>query len=141
MNTRSRNSRPSVRRVRLCLEHLEDRLAPHTGVALFSAGLTAGALPAGIVFVPQDGNHWFAEFAASRIARITTGGTITEFTLPAGRGPLNLTVGPDNNIWFTENSGDRIGRINPMAGDDAAIQTSIMEFAVPNLGGVLSKPN
>src|SRR4051812_671357 len=85
---------------RLTLERLEDRLAPHTGVALFSAGLTPAAQPAGIVAAP-DGNHWFAEFATSKIARITLTGTITEFTLPnAGSGPLNITVGPDKNLWF-----------------------------------------
>src|SRR5690349_4963958 len=91
---------PTSPRARLTLERLEDRLAPHTGVALFSAGLTAGALPTGIIQGP-DANRWFAEFAANKIARITASGTITEFALPtAGSGPLYLTVGPDNNIWF-----------------------------------------
>ena len=133
----SRSTNRPMRRIGLSLELLEDRVVPHTGVALFSAGITAAAAPAGIVAAP-DGNHWFTEFSANRIARITLTGTITEFTLPAGRGPLNITVGPDNNLWFTENTGDRIGRINPLAGSDAAIQASIAEFMVPGAG---SAPN
>ncbi|MBM3979554.1 MAG: DUF4331 domain-containing protein [Planctomycetes bacterium] len=121
------------------VELLEDRLAPHSGVTQFAIP-TDNAGAAGIVLGPDD-NFWFAEFNASRIGRIGgvgTANTITEFTLPAGRGPLNLTVGPDNLIYFTENTGDRIGRINPLAGSDAAIQASFTEFAVPGAG---SKPN
>jgi streptogramin lyase len=132
---------------------LEDRTVPHTGVALYSTGLTANAGLTGIVQGP-DNNRWFTEFAADKIGRIITAGqtgvapgtnapsTIAEFNLPtAGSGPLNITVGPDGNLWFTENTGDRIGRINPLAGDDAAIQASLMEFSVPNNGGILSGPN
>lgn len=127
-------------RVRLGVEPLEDRTVPHSGVVQFGIP-TANAAAAGIVLGP-DGNFWFAEFGSSRIGRIEGVGSatnaITEFTLPAGRGPLNLTVGPDGNVWFTENTGDRIGRINPKAGSDAAIQASIAEFAVPGAG---SRPN
>ena len=129
-----------MRRSCLNVEQLEDRSVPHGGVTQFSAGITPNAAPAGIVLGPDD-NFWFAEFATSRIGRIGGVGsanTITEFTLPAGRGPLNLTVGPDGNIWFTENTGDRIGRFNPRAGSDAAVQASIVEFAVPGAG---SQPN
>jgi streptogramin lyase len=119
------------------VEQLEDRLAPHSGVTQFTNGITANAGLTGIVQGPDD-NFWFTEFNASRVSRITATGTVTEFTLPAGRGPVNITVGPDNNIWFTENTGDRIGRLNPLAGNDAAIQASIMEFAVTGAG---SNPN
>jgi streptogramin lyase len=118
------------RPARLSVEPLEDRVVPHSGATQFTAGITAGAAPAGIVFGP-DSNFWFTEFAASKVARITRAGVVTEFALPAGRGPLYITEGPDGNIWFTENTGDRIGRLNPKAGDDAAIQASIAEFAVP----------
>ncbi len=125
--------KPSVRKATLGFEVLEDRSMPHSGVTVFTAGITPDAAPAGIVLGP-DGNLWFTEFAADRIARMTRTGTVTEFTLPAGRGPLNITVGPDNNVWFTESDGDRIGRINPAAGDDAAIQASITAFVVPGAG-------
>src|SRR4051812_42437035 len=92
----SRSTNRSMRCARPSLELLEDRTVPHTGVALFSTGIAAAAAPAGIVAAP-DGNHWFTEFSASRIARVTPTGTITEFTLTAGSGPLNITVGPDGN--------------------------------------------
>jgi streptogramin lyase len=85
-----------------------------------------------------DDNFWFAEFNASRIGRVTPTGTVTEFVLPADRGPVNIIVGPDNKLWFTENSGDRIGRIDPLAGSDAAVQSSLVELAVPGAG---STPN
>ena len=140
-STRSRFEKLVDHRTRLCVEQLEDRVTPHSGVMQYTVGLTPNAGVAGIVLGP-DGNFWFAESNASRIGRIegvaSTANVITEFTLPAGRGPLNLAVGPDGNIWFTENTGDRIGRINPKAGSDAAIQASIVEFAVPGAG---SQPN
>lgn len=121
-------SRRSARRGRrLHLEQLEDRCVPHTGVTLFADGLTAAAQPAGIVSGP-DGNFWFTEFAADRVARITPTGTITEFVVPgAGSGPLNIVVGPDGALWFTENGSDEIGRITT-----AGVVTN--EFSVPGVG-------
>ncbi len=121
----------------LKVERLEDRCVPHTGVTLFSAGISPNAAASGIVSGP-DGNFWFTEFGTDRIARTTPTGEITEFTLSAGRGPLNITVGPDNNLWFTESTGDRIGRINPLAGSTASIQASLAEFVIPGAG---SAPN
>lgn len=121
------------RAVRLKVDQLEARCVPHTGVTVFTNGITADSGPAGIILGP-DGNFWFAEVRGSRIARITPTGVVTEFPLPAGRGPLNLAVGPDSNIWFTENTGDRIGRINPLAATTSAIQASIVEFGVPGAG-------
>lgn len=94
---------------------------------------TVASEPAGITTGP-DGNLWFAESQASRIGRITPGGVITEFTLPASRVPDSIVTGPDGNLYFTEQNGDRIGRLNPAAGLNAAIQASIVEFAVPGVG-------
>jgi hypothetical protein len=46
--------------------------------------------------------------------RITPGGSITEFSLPAGKaGPTAITTGPDGNLWFIEPDGNKIGRITP----------------------------
>lgn len=56
---------------------------------------------------------------------------VTEFLLPPGRGPLNITVGSDNHLWFTEQLGNMIGRLNPLAGTDASIQNSLFEIPVP----------
>src|SRR6266487_2029527 len=76
---------------------------------------TANSGPVGITAGP-DGNLWFTETATNKIGRITTGGAITEFTLPTtcgssgGCGPYAITAGPDGNLWFTETVG-KIGRI------------------------------
>jgi streptogramin lyase len=67
--------------------------------------------PTGIATGP-DGAIWFNDSAGSRLARLTTSGTLTEFPPAADiHGfiyPVALAVGPDGNLWFT---GDReIGR-------------------------------
>jgi virginiamycin B lyase len=65
--------------------------------------LPSGATESGAhqIIVGPDGNLWATETSQKKIARITTGGFITEF--PAGPGfPTGLTVGPDGAIWFTD---------------------------------------
>ena len=66
-----------------------------------------------------DGNLWFTEAApspANRIGRISTTGTLTEFSLPVdsevlrGGFPIRITVGRDGNLWYTK-YGYKIGRI------------------------------
>ena len=69
--------------------------------------------PAGITTGP-DGNLWFAEYDGNRMAKITTGGIITEFDLPhPGSGILEVAPGSDGNVWFTEQQGHRVGKITP----------------------------
>jgi virginiamycin B lyase len=70
-----------------------------------------------------DGAVWFTEESADRIGRITSSGTVTEYSLPAtsvrmgcgGKCPDSITRGPDGALWFTEvqlaDPGNRIGRI------------------------------
>ena len=49
---------------------------------------------------------------ASTIGRITTGGSVTEFTIPTtGADPTAITPAPDGALWFTESQADKIGRI------------------------------
>ncbi len=69
-----------------------------------------------------DGNVWFTEYEADKIARITPAGAVTEFPLPiAEGGPYDIVMGPDGNMWFTERGsgkkrerkGETIGRITP----------------------------
>ena len=61
---------------------------------------------------------------ANKIAKITLGGTITEFTIPtADSQPTGITAGGDGNVWFTEANASRIGRITPSG--------TITEFVVP----------
>jgi len=78
---------------------------------------TAASNPEGIT-AGSDGNLWFTEYNASKIGRITPGGSISEFPLPTGAsgpgitaGPSSITAGPDGNLWFTESGGNQIGRI------------------------------
>jgi virginiamycin B lyase len=92
---------------------------------------TANSAPAGIAAGP-DGNLWAVESAADRVVRITPAGATTEFTLPATREPVEI-VAAGGFVWFTERA-DRIGRINPGAGSDAAVQSSLNEFIVPGVG-------
>jgi len=64
-----------------------------------------------------DGNVWFAE--TSHIARITTGGVITEFAYPSGEtkntGSVPVT-GPDGIVWFTEYFAHMVAKIDPATG-------------------------
>jgi streptogramin lyase len=80
----------------------------------FSAGITPGARPLGIVAGP-DGNLWFTESGGDRIGRITPSGVVIEFSagLTPGSQPSDITLGMDGNLWFTEPGTDRIGRITP----------------------------
>ena len=41
----------------------------------------------------------------------TAGVLVAEYPLTAGRGPYEITAGPDGNLWFAEASANRIGRI------------------------------
>lgn len=63
-----------------------------------------------------DGNIWFTDAGAHKIGKITTAGTITEFSTPtANTKPWGITAGPDGAMWFTECYGGTgngaIGRI------------------------------
>jgi streptogramin lyase len=73
---------------------------------------TSGSAPYGITSGP-DGNLWFTEENGHKIGRITTGGTITEFSsgLTANSEPVGITAGPDNNLWFAEFNDSKIGQI------------------------------
>jgi virginiamycin B lyase len=121
---RPRPSRPRVRTRKPAVEPLEDRCVP-AAVTEFPIPTAASAATA--ITRAADGNLWFTEFNADRIGRITPSGTVTEFTLPAGSGPLDLITGPDGRIYFTERFADRIGRLNPLAGSNAAIQASFSD--------------
>jgi streptogramin lyase len=85
---------------------------------------TSGAFPFDIAAGP-DGNLWFTERDASKVARITPAGVITEFPISFLSGPLGIA--PDGMIFFTEPGVDQIGRIDPFT-------TAITEFAGITLG-------
>ena len=60
-----------------------------------------------------DGNLWFAEEYANKIARITTSGSIHEYPTPgtSSSGPYGITSGPDGALWFTARFGSEIVRM------------------------------
>ena len=83
--------------------------APVFGQLFREFPISPGSAPHGIAAGP-DGALWFTEYAGNRIGRITTGGSVTEFTVPSG-GPDHITAGPDGALWFTEPAGNMVGRI------------------------------
>jgi streptogramin lyase len=83
-------------------------------VTHYTSGFAAEIYPKAITAGP-DGNMWFTT-EGNRIGRITTSGTVTEFTLPEGQFdnfPSRITAGPDGNVWFVTNGPATIGRITP----------------------------
>jgi streptogramin lyase len=90
----------------------------------------AGSFAEGITVGP-DGNLWFTEPIANKIGRITTTGTITEFSqgLTASAYPWRIGAGPDGNLWFAEHDADKIGMINPTT-------DAIAEFPIPTANAV-----
>jgi streptogramin lyase len=77
------------------------------------AGLGTAAL--GFITPGSDGNLWFTEPMNNKVGRITTAGTISEFSsglAPNFEGPEGMALGGDGNIWFTEgDNGRSVGRI------------------------------
>ncbi len=64
---------------------------------------SADSAPLGIVAGP-DGALWFGE-SVGKIGRITTGGSITEFTVGTDKErAFGITQGPDGALWFTLNN-------------------------------------
>ncbi|MDB5042286.1 MAG: putative antibiotic hydrolase [Candidatus Eremiobacteraeota bacterium] len=106
--------------------------APATNVAYPTS---ANVYPDRIKLGP-DGNLWFTEYFGTSIARITTGGAITEFDTSGGT--TNLAVGPDNNVWFTQRVMSRVGYILPGA------PNTVTTFPIPGGGdpsGIVKGPD
>ena len=89
-----------------------------TGFAYPSAAISQQT--AGTSSAPQyiarasDGNYWYTQSTASRVARMTPTGDVTEFPLPTtASNPFDIVAGADGNMWFTELDAGRIGRISP----------------------------
>jgi streptogramin lyase len=126
MATRFRQRRRPV------VEPLEERRLLAT-ITEFGTGITAGSQPAYIT-AGEDGNLWFTEPGNNAVARITPGGTITEFTLAglqANSRPMDIVSSLSTGVlYFTENGVGRIGSIDPLAGDAAAILASLTQSAV-----------
>jgi YD repeat-containing protein len=83
----------------------------------------SGSKPYGIAVGWPEPNIWVADYGANKIDRITESGTITEFALPAGSKPYDISSGVDGNMWFTENGTNKVGKITPTG--------TITEYALP----------
>ena len=77
--------------------------------------------PVGITAGP-DGNLWFTE-GKDKIGKITTSGTITEYSLPEESYPSGIAAGPDGNLWFADWFSSKIGKITTSG--------TITEYALP----------
>lgn len=78
--------------------------------------------------IGPDNNVWFTE--QKHIAKITTGGVITEYSYPSGATSNSyggVATGPDGNVWFTEFNNQIVGKITPSSGH-------ITEYSVSALG-------
>jgi virginiamycin B lyase len=87
-----------------------DRLDTRSGDVLVYPIPTAESGPVGMVR-GLDGALWFVERTTGKLARLSPGGRVVEWTLPAGAFPNRIIIGPDRRIWFTELGTNQLGRI------------------------------
>src|SRR4029079_15801594 len=84
---------------------------------------TAGAQPFGIA-LGADGRVWFSEHAKDKIGAVTPAGSIVEYALPAGTGPLFIAPGPKRALVFTTDV-NKLGLIDSANGS----------FSLTSVGG------
>src|SRR2546430_14643131 len=75
---------------------------------------TANVIPNEITVGP-DGKLWFLEYNGAptvKIGKITTGGTVTEYTTNSGF-TSGIAAGPDGNIWFNARDLFRVAGMTP----------------------------
>jgi len=82
-----------------------------------------------------DGALWFINGPGGKVGRITTGGVITQFDVPASLyGGGSITGGPDGALWYTATN--KIGRITTSG--------AVTEIATPssyNSGKITAGPD
>jgi streptogramin lyase len=97
--------------------------------------------PNGITEGP-DKNLWFTDLESGKIGKITTSGTITEYSLPSlpeESRPVGIAVGPDKNLWFTDYGSGKIGKITT----SGAITEYSIEYPIPSAvqpSGIVAGP-
>jgi virginiamycin B lyase len=82
----------------------------------------------------SDGALWFTDSQGSRIGRITTGGELSEFPVPAGKAPSAIARGADGALWFT--TATDLGRID--------VRGTLAMLPVPGaerLGDIVADPD
>src|SRR6476646_7790895 len=121
-------------------------LVVSAGVALAAVGditsyptPSTNSGPVGIAPGP-DGNLWFTEPSANKVAKVTTSGVITEYAIPGAVGnfPFYITAGPDGALWFTEEGADRVGKV---ATSGAVTDDPIPSFGSFGPAGITAGPD
>ena len=91
--------------------------------------------PSGIAAGP-DGAMWFTNYGNNSIGRITTAGTVTNYTGTGIDGPFGIAAGPDGALWFTSTANRSIGRITT-----AGTVTVYSGTGIDYPGGVTAGPD
>jgi streptogramin lyase len=92
----------------------------------------------GITSVGGSSEIWFTEFAAGKIAKISSAGVITEYPIPTpGSAPVGIS-GATGSIWFTESATNKIGHLTPAGFTETIIPTpaSLPMGVLADPGGV-----
>jgi virginiamycin B lyase len=72
---------------------------------------TKGASPTGVALDAQ-GTVWTTEEGGDAIARVTSGGRVSEIKLPRPGAPgLGIVRAPDGSMWFTDRDANEVDRI------------------------------
>ncbi|HEY1975219.1 MAG TPA: hypothetical protein VGG89_01570 [Candidatus Baltobacteraceae bacterium] len=88
-------------------------------VGSISSSGTASGIASG-----DDGRLWIVESGINKIARMTTDGALTQYSIPTPHaGARNIALASDRRLWFTEFKADKIGSIGRNG--------KITEFALP----------
>ncbi len=80
---------------------------------------TSYAFSATWITLGSDGNLWFTMGSSDQIGRVTTGGVVSKFTIPASEcsqcNPQGITSGPAGNLWFAESNAlpGAVGEVTP----------------------------
>jgi virginiamycin B lyase len=83
-----------------------------TTAGVVTSEYPVSASPGGMTVGPDDA-IWFGD-GANQVGRITTSGSLSEYSVPTGSSPYEIAVGSDGALWFTEsdpNNGNAIGRM------------------------------
>jgi virginiamycin B lyase len=88
----------------------------------YSPHLPPSTAAATAIVTGPDRALWFTGLLADAVGRMTTGGSVTTYSTPAGAN--EITSGPDGALWFTGCFNGTIGRITTTG--------TVTEYSVPS---------
>jgi virginiamycin B lyase len=100
-------------------------LASAAGVGEITTGGTISAVtappPAGGIGTGADGALWYRTSAGNAIVRLTSSGSVTEYSLPSNAANLgnSFVLGPDGALWASDFNDGLIGKITTNGTIDA----------------------